>query len=64
MQCLADASVFRLMDEGKVVMTIVVHVDGIFAVGEKARCDLFGRDLDQMVPVQNLGEMRWISGCF
>ena len=28
-QCLADACVFRLMDEGKVVMTIVVHVDDV-----------------------------------
>ena len=40
-QCLADACVFGLMDEEKVT-TIVVHVDGIFAVGEKARCDQFG----------------------
>ena len=45
-------------------MTIVVHVDGIFAVGEKDRCDQFGRDLDQMIPVKNLGELRWYSGCF
>ena len=37
-QYLADACVFRLM-EGSVVMTIVVHVDDIFAVGERARCD-------------------------
>ena len=63
-QCLADACVFRLMDEGKVVMTIVVHVDDIFAVGEKARCDQFGRDLDRMVPVKNVGELRWYSWCF
>ena len=41
-----------------------MHVDDIFAVGEKARCDQFGRDLDQMVPVKNLGELRWYSGCF
>ena len=63
-QCLADACVFRLMDEWKVVMTIVVHLDDIFAVGEKARCDQFGRGLDQMVPVKNLGELRRYSGCF
>ena len=31
-QCKADACVFRLMEEGGVVMTIVVHVDDIFAV--------------------------------
>ena len=45
-------------------MTIMVHVDDIFTVGEKARCDQFGKELDQMVPVKNLGELRWYSGCF
>jgi len=63
-QCLADACVFRLMEEASVVMTIVVHVDDIFAVGEKERCDRFGKDLNQMVLVKNLGELRWYSGCF
>ena len=38
-QCMVDACVFRLMEEGGVVMTTVVHVDDIFAVGERARCD-------------------------
>ena len=56
-------AVFCLMDEGRVVMTIVVHVDDIFAVGERARCDQFRRDLNQTVPVTNLGELRWYSGC-
>ena len=45
-------------------MAIVVHVDDIVAVGGKARCDQFGRDLGQIVPVTNLGELRWHSGCF
>ena len=31
---------------------LVVHVDDIFAVGEKARCDEFGRKLNGMVPVK------------
>ena len=63
-QCLADACVLRLMEEGSVVMTIGVHVDTIFAVGENARCDQFRKELGQMVPVKNLGELRWYSGCF
>ena len=45
-------------------MTIVVGVDDIFAIGERARFDQFDRDLDQMVPVKNLGELRWYSGWF
>lgn len=44
-------------------MTIVVHVDDIFAVGERGRCDQCGRDLNQTVPVKKLGEVRWYSGC-
>ena len=64
LQCLADACVFRSTEDDRVVMTIVVHEDDIFGVGEKTRCDQFGTDLNQMVPVKNLGELRWYSGCF
>ena len=46
------------------VMIIVVHVDDIFAAGQKERCDQFGRDLNEMVPVKNLGELKWYSACF
>ena len=55
LQCLTDACVFRLMEEGSVVMTIVVHLDDMFAVGEKERCDQFGTELNPIVPVKNLG---------
>ena len=34
-QCLADSCVFRLVEGGKVVMHLVVHVDDIFAVGRR-----------------------------
>ena len=64
LQCLADACVFWLMEDGRVVMIIVVHVDDIFAVGEKTSDDQFGRDLNKMVLVKTLGELRWYSGCF
>ena len=62
-QCLADSCVFRLIQGGIVVLILVVHVDDIFAV-EKERCDQFGEDLNRMVPVKNLGELKWYSGCF
>ncbi|CAB1101212.1 unnamed protein product [Ectocarpus sp. CCAP 1310/34] len=60
----ADTCVFRLIEEGRVVVTLVVHVDDIFSIGEEERCDQFGRDLNTMVPVKNLGDLRWYSGCF
>ena len=44
-------------------MILVVHVDDVFAVG-KERCDQFGEDLKRMVPVKNLGELKFYSGCF
>ncbi|CAB1109720.1 unnamed protein product [Ectocarpus sp. CCAP 1310/34] len=63
-QCMADTCVFRLIGEGRVVVTLVVHVDDIFSIGEEERCDQFGRDLRTMVPVKNLGDLRWYPGCF
>lgn len=63
-QCLADACVFRLMYKRIVVMSTMVKVDDTDVVGEKARCDQFGWDRDQKVQIENLGELRWCSGCF
>ena len=37
-------------------MTIVVRMDDFFTLGDRARCDEFGRDLDHMATVLNLGE--------
>ena len=34
-QCMADVCVFRLIENGRVAITAVVHVDDIFAVGKK-----------------------------
>ena len=53
----AEASSFRLIKEWIVTMTIVVHVDDMFRVGQKARCDQFGEDLNDMVQVKNLCEL-------
>ena len=41
----------------------VVHVDEIFAVGLKRKCDVFRDELNRMVPVKNLGGLRWYGGC-
>ena len=56
-QCLAD-----VVEEGRVAIIAVVHVDDIFAVGLKSRCDGFRDELNRMVPVKNLGELRWYGG--
>ena len=63
-QCMADSCVFRLVEGGEVVLLLVVHVDDIFAVGTKERCDQFGKDLGEYVPVKSLGELKWYSGCY
>ena len=62
-QCLADHCVFRLLEAGSVSIIAVVHVDDIFAVGRKERCDQFCEDLNRLVPINNLGELRWYAGC-
>ena len=33
-QCMTDVCVFRLIEDGRVAITAVVHVDDIFAVGQ------------------------------
>lgn len=62
-QCEADACVMRLVEAGAVSIVVVVHVDDIFAMGLKSRCDKFCEDLNQFVPINNLGELRWYAGC-
>ena len=42
-------------------MHLGVHVDDIFAVGKKERCDQFGKDLGRLVPVKLLAELKWYS---
>ena len=56
--CAADACVMRLIEHN----VVVVHVDDIFSIGLKSRCDKFGVDLNRYVPITNLGELRWYAG--
>ena len=44
-------------------ITAVVHVDDIFAVGQKERCDRLCIDLNRTIPVKNLGDLKWYGGC-
>ena len=61
--CLAGPCVFRLVEEEHVAIIAVVHVDDISAVGLKSRCGVFRDELNRMVPVKNLAELRWYEGC-
>ena len=63
-QCMTDVCVFLLIeDHGCVAITAVVHVDDIFAVGQKERYDRLCVDLNQTIPVKNLGDLKWYGGC-
>ena len=62
-QCEADACVMRLVEDGGVSVIVVAHMNDIFAIGRKSRCDKFGDKLDAYVPITNLGELRWYAGC-
>ena len=57
-QCAAHAYVMRLVEDGVLSMVVVVHVDDIFSIGRKSKCDQFSRDLNHYVPITNLGELR------
>ena len=63
-QYLAGSCGFCLVEGGEVAMHLVVHVDGMFAVGQKERCDQFGKDLGRLAPVTSLGELKCYSGCY
>ena len=48
-----------MVEEGRIAIIAIEHVYDIFAVGLKSRYDVFRDDLNRMVPVKNLGELRW-----
>ena len=55
--------VFRLIENGRVSITAVVHVDDIFAVGQKERCNELCDDLNCLIPAKSLSELKWYGGC-
>ena len=59
----ANACFMRLVELGSVYIVIVVHVDKIFAVGVDSSYDQSCKDLNRLVPINNLGEWRWYAGC-
>ena len=62
-KCMTDVCVFRLIEDRRVVITAVVHVDDIFAVGRKERCDRLCMDLNRTITVKNQGELKGYGGC-
>ena len=61
---MTDVRVFRLVEDGRVAITAVVHVDDIFAVGQTERYDRLCVDLNRTIPVKNLvGDLKWYGGC-
>ena len=60
---MTDVCVFRLIESRRVAITAIVHVDDIFAVGQKGRCERLCVDLNQTIPVKNLGDLKWYGGC-
>ena len=62
-QCMTDVCVFRLIKDGRVAITAGLHVDDVFAVGHKERCDRICVGLNQTIPVKNLGDLKWYGRC-
>ena len=60
---MADVCVFRLIENGRGAITAVVHLDDIFAVGQKERCDMLCVALNRTIPVKNIGDLKWYGGC-
>ena len=63
-QCMTDVRVFHLIEDGRVAITAAVHIDDIFAVGQKEKCDRLCVDLNRSILVKNLlGDLKWYGGC-
>ena len=62
-QCMTDVCVFRLIEDGRVAITAVVHVDHISAIGQKERCDRLCADFNRTIPVKKLDDLKWYGGC-
>ena len=52
-QCEADAWVMRVLEKGAVSIEEVVHVSDMFMI----TCEKICWDLNQFVPINNLGEL-------
>ena len=61
-QYAADAYVMRLVEKGAIATVVVVHVDDIFSVGLKSRCEKFGRGLNENVPISNFEKLPLYAG--
>ena len=59
----ADSYVMCSIESDSVSIMTVVTADDFFAVGIKSRCDQFCENRNRLVPVNNLGELRWYAGC-
>ena len=59
----ADACVTRLIESGSISIVTVVHVDDIFAWELKSKWDQFCEDLNRLVTINNLGDLRWYACC-
>ena len=53
--------VMRLV-ESESFSIVTVRVDDISAVGWKARCDQYCEYLNRLLPINNLGELKWNAG--
>ena len=62
-QYLTDLCVIRLIEDGRVTITAVVHVDDNFALVRKELCKRLCTDLNRAIPVKNLGQLKCYGGC-
>ena len=62
-QCRTDPCAFRMVVDGKVELSMAVHVDGIVIVGSNESCGGFHAVLNTKCPTNNLGDITyWL--CF
>ena len=58
-----DPCTFRMVENGKVKLIMVVHVDGIVIAGSDVACRDFHAELNTEFPINNLGKLTRYTGC-
>ena len=61
-QCRSDPCAFRTVKDGKVKLTIAVHIDDIVIAGSDGACRDFHAALVSKFPTNDLGELTWYTG--
>lgn len=61
-QSKSDSCVFHVVDDGKIVLRMAVHLDYLIVSGTKKACDHFHSTLTRKTTTNSFRELKWRTG--